>query len=419
MLKTISAFANYHDGFVIIGVSDQGQILGLDHPNEVRLNIENAINDTVKPRPYYEVESKVVNNLTLLLFTIYKGQHTPYTVDRKAYRRADTSSVEVEKHEYDELVLLGRNQSYEELPYVGETLEFNLLATWFAKQLNISAINEDILKSIELIKNGTFNNAAALMADNNRFNEVGIDLIRYADDSLTIIKDRVSLFGVSLLEYFEKSMLFYEKHINHGEIIEKANRVSFEEVPYVAYREAVANALVHRDYSRRGHNRIEFFEDRIEIMSIGGLPIGISQEEFLRGSFSNARNRILADIFYRCGYIEKMGTGIRRIKEAYALESVKPGFELMQNSILIVLPKIKGLSTVSERNPINAFLSPEEEKSYNFIKSTQGVNRQALEEYMGIKRTKAGQILKRLVDQNFIVARGSGRSVTYKVKGTT
>lgn len=289
-----------------------------------------------------------------------------------------------------------------------------MLATWFAKQLNVSVINEDILKSIELIKNGTFNNAAALMADHNRFNEVGIDLIRYADDSLTIIKDRISLFGVSLLEYFEKSMLFYEKHINHGEIIEKANRVSFEEVPYVAYREAVANALVHRDYSRRGHNRIEFFEDRIEIMSIGGLPIGISQEEFLRGSFSNARNRILADIFYRCGYIEKMGTGIRRIKEAYALESVKPSFELMQNSILIVLPKIKSLSTVSEKVPLNVSLNPEEEKAYNFIKSTRGINRQALEDYMGIKRTKAGQILKRLTDLNLITARGSGRSVTYK-----
>ena len=84
-----------------------------------------------------------------------------------------------------------------------------------------------------------------------------MDFLCYADQSMLVFKDRINLNAVSIIEQFEIAMLFYNKHINKGDVIEGAYRQSFEEVPQEAYREAVANAIIHRDYSKRGNNRYE------------------------------------------------------------------------------------------------------------------------------------------------------------------
>jgi len=416
ILKIISAFSNYHDGKVIIGISDSGQVVGVESSVEMRLSIENSINDNIKPRPNFEVETRIIENREILVFTIYKGARSPYTLDKKAYKRSDTSTVSVDKYEYDELVLLGRNLSYEELDYGSIDIKFNNLSRLLSDKLNIGELNEDVLKSLELIKNDKYTNAAAILADTNRFADIGFDFVRYADDSMLVLKDRINLQGVSVIEQYETAVMFYKKHINQGDIIKGAYRESYDEVPEEAYREAVANAIIHRDYSRRGNNRIEIFNDRIEITSIGGLPIGISEEEYINGSFSNARNRIIADIFFRCRIIEKMGTGIRRIKFAYSSRSVKPAFKVYANSVLIVLPRISIVEHSNKTENIAVELSPEEDKLVNYIKGSMGVSRIDVETYMGVKKTKATKLLNTLVDKNLIIKQGSGKNIMYKIR---
>ncbi|MGV8147000.1 MAG: helix-turn-helix domain-containing protein [Alkaliphilus sp.] len=167
VLKTVSAFSNYHDGEIIIGISDKGNIVGVKDTERVRLDIENAINDSIKPRPYYEVQTYMVENVEVLVFTIFKGDNTPYVYDRKAYQRLDTSTVEVDKSSYDELVLLGKNLTFEELDYRDVELEFRNLERLFQETMDISELDLDILKSLGLYKNGLYNNAAALISDKN------------------------------------------------------------------------------------------------------------------------------------------------------------------------------------------------------------------------------------------------------------
>ncbi len=125
------------------------------------------------------------------------------------------------------------------------------------------------------------------------------------------------------------------------EIVESAYRKTVEDVPYVAYREAVANMLVHRDYSVAVDSRIEIYSDRIEIVSPGGLPIGMLREEYIEGRLSKPRNRKIADIFLRLKVIKKLATGIRRIKEQYIHQEVKPGFIVSENAVVVVLPYVK------------------------------------------------------------------------------
>lgn len=414
MLKTVSAFSNYHDGYIIIGISNGGQVVGVSNPGDIRLNIENTINESIIPRPDFEVCMKVMDNKTILVFKIYKGLHTPYITDGKAYKRANTSTVPVEKHEYDELVLYGRNLSYEELEYPGGKLTFRKLEELLQSKLGIRALDDDVLKSLELINDDKYTNAAALLADDNNFTESGLDLVVYLDDKMTVLKDRVNLKGKSIIEYFDAAMNFYYKHINQGDIIRGAYRYSHEEVPLEAYREAVANAIIHRDYSRRGNNRIEIFKDRIEITSIGGLPIGISEEEFVQGTFSNVRNRIIADVFFRCKIIEKMGTGIRRIRFSYKDYYERPIFKVFQNSIQIILPRIMIDKSSHVREDLIQ-LSFEEEKLLNFITANNGVTRIQVEEYMNVKKTKATTLLNNLLANGLVKKVGTGKNTKYKL----
>jgi ATP-dependent DNA helicase RecG len=417
LLKTVSAFANFHDGRIIIGITDKGNVVGIEDSKQLRLNIEQAINDSVNPRPYYEIEIATYNNLEVLVIKVFKGDHTPYVYDRKAYQRLDTSTIEVDKIQYDELVLLGKNLTYEELVYGSLDLKFGMLEKHLKDSLDIREVDENILKSIELYKNDSYNNAAALLADKNKYNEIGLDLICYQDNSMLEIKDRVQVSGVSIIEHYEKSMAFYYKHINKRDIIKSEKRITYEEIPLVAYREAIANAIIHRDYSKRGHSRIEFFEDRVEMVSIGGLPIGISEEEFINGNFTHPRNRIIMDIFLRIKLIEKLGTGIRRIKSVYAVYNEKPLFEVMKNSIKITLPKIESIRSQKSQNMNSILLNIEEDKVLNYIKSCGVVTRTDIEKYMGVKKTKATILLNELLKNKFIIKIGSGRSMKYSING--
>lgn len=419
LLKSVCAFANYHTGTIIIGVSDRGGLVGLDDPEGTRLMIENAINDVLVPRPYYEINMVSVDGVMLVVLRVTKGEHTPYTCDRKAYMRRDTSTVEVDKMHYDELVLHGKNQAFEDLPYEGDQLPFSILENALKESVDLTGLDLNVLKSLELYRQDSYTNAAALFADVNRFKAIGLDLICYGDETLQVIKDRVHLEGVSIIKHYKEAIAFYHKHINRRDIIQTEKRISFEEVPLIAYREALANAVIHRNYQRNACNRIEFFSDRIEIVSIGGLPIGISEEEYLQGDFSTMRNRVIGDLFYRLAYVEKLGTGIRRIKRAYLNDENKPVFKVMENSIKVILPFVQpGKSSVRDQGAtylVNQ-LTPEEEKLHHFVKSGYGTSRVEIEDYMGVSKTKATNLVNRLIQVGCVRKAGQGKASRYYAK---
>lgn len=413
LLKTVSAFSNYHTGQIIVGISDYGDIIGCSPSQEQRLSIENAINDSIIPRPDYEIEVVEYKGVEILVITVYKGELTPYTLDNKTFRRMDTSTVPVSRNEYKELILHGKNITFEDMPYEGE-LRFSKLTDLLINQLDVSIVDDNVLKSLGLIDNGKYNNAAGLLADKNCFEESGYDMVVFKDIALTEIVDSIRLKSCSIIEQFDTAMLFYAKHINKGELIKNAYRISLEDVPEVAYREAVANSIIHRDYLKNSKNRIEIHPDRIEIVSIGGLPIGMTESDFKAGTYSNCRNKICADIFYRCKMIEKMGTGIRRIKRAYSKYNVKPEFIAYEGSVVVVLPRILESLHVKEEHEV--FLTPEEEKLLHFIKISDGVMRSQVEEYMNVKKTKATTLLNSLLNNRLIIKFGNTRNTKYKAK---
>lgn len=417
-LKTVSAFANYHRGYIIFGINDHGEVEGITDSEGLRLSIEHSINDAVEPLPYYEIETIQYEDKTLVVLIVYKGEHTPYTHSGKAYRRRDTSTVQVDRIGLTELILSGRNKGYDELEYLYDDLSFSTLQSRLKKAIGISELSEDLLKTLELKKNNQFTNAAALFSDYNTIKTAIINMIAYKDSSVREIIDREILDEVSLVEQYESCMRFYQKHLSIGEKIKGPYRETVEEIPLVAYREAVTNAIVHRDYTREPAIRVEVFSDRVEIVSPGSLPVGLSVDEYENGNVSLARNRVIADLFRRLGIIEKFGTGIKRIKEYYRDFSVKPSFIVYENSVTVVLPRNKMLSSTHNHgnNPIVDELNDREKLVYDLLKERGTLTRADIEKVFDLKRSQSGDLLKVMKEKHLIIMLGSGKNTRYSFK---
>lgn len=421
ILKTVSAFANYYDGQIIFGIDDFLKVIGVEDPLSLKLTIENAINDNITPKPYFEITDDIIENKNVLILKIFSGENTPYVFNGKAYRRLDTSTVAVDKNEYENLILRGRNLSYDSLTFDEGKLEFQYFHNIIRDRLDIGALTADIMKTLELMSNKKFNIAAALLSDKNPILNSRISLIRFEDEYKLNINDRLYLKNISIIDQYDKSMDFFKKHINIKEVIDGAYRKTIEEVPIVAFREALANAIVHREYMIDSDIRVEFFDDRIEIISPGGLPPGITEEEYLDGRISIPRNKIIANVFLRLGIIERLATGIRRIKGYYKLYDVSPTFQISPNSIKVILPKVISNNTMIKENEVNWMnermneLNDVEIALLNQFKYKHTLTRKEVEETIGLKKTQTVQILNDLIHKGLIIRAGRGKDTIYKL----
>ena len=341
-LKTVSAFANFNSGQIIFGIADDGKVIGIDNPQKACLDIENKINDTIKPKPdYYMNINKNTNVITL---TVEEGIFKPYLYKGKAYRRRGTSTVEVDQIELKRLVLYGNNLYFEELPIDYLDLTFDYLLSTLIKKLNVTGPSIDLLKTLGLLRaDGKYNNAALLLADQNNF--PGIDIIKFGP-SINDIVERKTLDGISILEQLDRAEEMFKRYYRF-EKIDGMVRMERYLIPFEAFRETIVNALVHRTWDINSNIRIAMHDDKIEIYSPGGLPPGLNEEEYLNGFVSYLRNPIIANVFFRLGIIEKFGTGIKRIKESYREIIHKPIFTVNENSIVTVLPSVTKIMSLT------------------------------------------------------------------------
>ena len=396
-LKTVSAFANYCTGEILFGISDDAQIIGIENPDKICLDIENRINDNIDPIPDYTLS---INEKTkVITLKVSEGINKPYLYKSKAYKRNDSATIPVDRIELSRLILEGQNLSFEELTASDQNLTFNSLEKSLVKALNISGINTDTLKTLELYTdNSGYNKAAELLADKNNF--PGIDVARFGN-SISIILDRETYDNISIISQYEKALGIYKKYYQYEQII-GSTRETIALIPEEAYREAVANALVHRLWDIHTNINIAMFEDRIEITSPGGLPSDISEEDYLRGGISIPRNRIIGGVFFRLKMIERFGTGIRRINEAYRDSIIKPKYDITQNAIKITLPLF------SLKND----LSQDEMKVCSFLKGKE-VASSTIAQATGFGKSKTINILKKLVQRGYIKTTGNGRGLKY------
>lgn len=397
-LKTVSAFANYGGGTILFGVDDAGNVVGLDKPDAAALDIENKINDSIDPQPGYTL---VVRDDRVVELTVRRGDATPYLYRAKAYRRNGTSTIEVDGVERRRLVLAGSNLSFEGLPSDEQDLAFTVLAKELAEKAGVEDLGRDVLKTLNLYSDAQgYNIAAALLADKNRFS--GIDIARFGESEDIILK-RAPLVGASILAQLDQAMLIYRDYYCY-EQVDGLHRVQLQRIPENAFREVLASALVHRTWDINANIRVMMYEDHITVSSPGGLPAGISEDEYLLDQVSVLRNPILANVFFRLGIIESFGTGVGRVIRSYQSSSTKPVFKITENAITVMLPV-----AVDDLG-----LGPDADKLYGLLSKSAPKQMSDLTRESGFGRTKVSKLIGGLAELGAVVIEGTGRGTRYR-----
>lgn len=398
-LKTVSAYANFNDGVIIFGITDDYKAVGITNPKDECLNIENQINDSIKPKPIFSLE---INSDSTISLYVKKGFNTPYRYNGKAYIRNDTSTVEVDDLLERRLILEGLNLNYEELPCGKTDLTFDFLAEKLTNCLKLSSFNLDTLKSLNLYneKDG-YNNAASLLADKNDC--LGLDIVVFGNN-INEFRRRYIFNNVSILkQYYAALDAFKNEYVI--ERIEGAFRKEHELVPFEAYREAIANALIHRTWDLKACIKVEMHPDRIIVSSPGGLSPSMSKEDFLEGNYSYLRNPIISEVFHRLNIVEKFATGIRRIHQSYENSLAKPIFSITNGSISVTLPVLKAIS-----------LTEREEKLYRSMNPNYKYSRQELESMSEIEKDTIIRTLNSLIKKGIVSKEGNAKATRYLKK---
>jgi ATP-dependent DNA helicase RecG len=331
----VCAFANASGGRVFIGVDDSGRVVGADVSNAARSRVQDSINQI---EPHLNVNIEIVDNF--IVINVPEGTHKPYSCSKGFYLRSGPNSQKLERNSIIEFFQSEGRVRYDEI--VREDLpiaeRFNEAA--YRRYIKLARISE-VLDKEAILKNlncaGTaggklcFTNVGSLFFRTNDedvlFRHAGIVCALYKGTDKAYILDAKELNG-DIVGNIDDAMVFLKKHLRLSYKIETLQRKNVLELPEDALREAVVNAVCHRDYFEKGARvMVEIYDDRVDIVSPGGVCKGITRENF--GAVSIARNSVLASMLYRIGYIEQMGTGIMRMKSAAKEAKVsEPEFEL-------------------------------------------------------------------------------------------
>ncbi len=355
--KSVSAFANTFGGALIFGISNDGQVVGLNDPEGYAEKISEIIKSRLTPIPEFKLRfHKTDDGKVLVVLDVYKGDETPYYYSGdgvlEAYVRIGNESVKATATELKRLVLRGKNTSYDSQnsTYKAEDYAFSKLKERYKKWTGNSFDDKDLISFGLVNEQGDLTNAGALLADESpircsrlfctRWN--GLNKSGGAVDAL----DDAEYSG-SVISLIENGEAFIKRNCK---MKWRKTANSREEMPeYVerSYHEALVNALAHRDYLVNGSEvHIDIYDDRMEIYSPGGMPDGsMIQDRNPLTVPSTRRNPVLADVFNRLGYMERKGSGFGKIISGYEFqinysEGKRPTFRSDRYQFTVVMPNL-------------------------------------------------------------------------------
>lgn len=405
--KTVVAFANTSGGIIYIGIDDDGGIVGVDDIDGTMLKVSNSIRDTIKPDVtlFVDYQQEIIDCKTVIKVIVQKGTSCPYYLAGKGIRpegvyvRQGASSVPATETAIFRMIKETDGEKYEDVRSINQDLTFAEAEKEFQIRSVPFGINQQ--KTLGLMNNdGIYTNLGLLLSDQCIHT---IKLAVFEGLEKTQFKDRREFEG-SLLKQLSDVFAFIDRYNRNRSELEGLYRIDKRDYPTEAIREALLNALVHRDYSFSDSILISIFDDRIEFVSIGGLVRGITFEDMMLG-VSVVRNRKLANIFYRLTLIEAYGTGVPKIMGSYEGFRTKPKIETTDNAFKIVLPNINETSAI--------MLNKEESIVMDLFRNQDSIVRKDIESALEISQTMAGRLLKGLLDKGQIEAIGNGKRIRY------
>lgn len=419
--KTVVAFANTEGGILYIGVNDAGEIVGVQNVDEVMQQVANTLKDSIAPdiMPFVKICGIEKSGKQIIEVVVQNGTNRPYYIREKGlkpsgvYVRQGSSNQPLSDEGIRRMLLDATGKNYETMRSMQQTLTFEVLHKHFANRG--LPLAEAQMRTLKLIgDDGLYTNLALLLSEQC---EHSLKVAVFQGTTKAVFRDRREFKG-SLLQQLYDVYAFIDNYNKTKATFHGLERTDTKDYPPEAVREVLLNCLIHRDYSFSGSTLINIYDDRIEFISLGGLVTGLKMETIFIG-VSQSRNPALAAVFYRLKLIESFGTGIEKIQQSYYENKRKPEFIAVYGGFKVVLPnsneeeaRALGVSEVQEKYGA----IDENERVMQLFSRHAYITRKQVEELLGVKTTKAFNVLQALCDAGKIVPLGVGRSRRYVKK---
>lgn len=347
--NTVTAFANTDGGRILIGVDDAGKPIGLDDVDGTMLQATNMIRDTIRPDVtlFTDCAEEVIDGKSIVVVTVQRGTSRPYYLAGKGLRpegvyvRQGASSVPASEAAILKMIRETGGERFEDARSLEQQLTFESAAAFFDRRE--VPFGDAQRRTLNLIgADGTYTNLGLLLSDQC---PQTIKLAVFQGSRKTVFRDRRELTG-SLFDQLEEGYAFIDLRNAIRSEIKGLERIDTRDYPPEAVREALLNAVAHRDYAVAAPTLISLFDDRVEFLNVGGLVPGVDLGDILLG-VSALRNRNLAGVFYRLRLIEAYGSGIMKINECYEGQPVKPKIEVSGNAFKITLPNVNYIASAA------------------------------------------------------------------------
>ncbi len=447
IIKTVIGFCNQHGGSLIIGVADDGTICGIDpkQADQMMEYLDKTIYEATAPPIIPLIYTRQIMDKTLLVVEVSGGMNKPYyklpTLSEGTYIRLGRSTLKASAEMIEELKWSSRGKNYETMPVYQATQsdlnEKSILLFWGSRKQGdpVASITDTLLASYHLtIKehHQTYPTVAGILM-------FGHDPQHYFSEAMILcnhfsgVEGRNSIASSDcnggLFEQFNKAYNFLISHLEYKFEIIGAKRVDTLEIPPAAIREALLNAIVHRNYHIPAPIKIAIYDNRIEIFSPGNFP-GPLHTDNLRQGITFLRNPVICKLFREAGYIEKLGTGLITMFDSYQQYGlVAPTVIEGENYVKYILPRKRYNQYFAP--PVPADRVEESASIYHAVNTQAPSVPQKLEHvlslfisaeniaisdvihYLGIPRATAGRYLAKLVDMGILIRHGEGKKVTY------
>ncbi len=424
--NTVVAFANCSGGTVFIGLNNDGSVCGVSDIDGTMLRVTNAIRDSVRPdvMMFVDCKNEIMDGKPVVCITVQRGTARPYYLSGKGIRpegvyvRQGASTVPATEAAILNMIKETSGDCYETARAINQQLTLDRTAAFFKKR-NVE-FGKAQLRTLQLVgEDGTYTNLAFLLSEQCTHT---IKLAIFEGNKKSIFRDRCEFSG-SLLSQLEEAYDYIDRSNRVRAEFSGLDRLDMRDYPPEAIREALLNAIVHRDYSFSSPTLVSIFEDRIEFVTIGGLVKGVTLEDIGLG-VSVLRNQNLANIFYRLRLIEAYGTGILKINECYDEYPVKPTIRVSDNAFKIVLPNTnygkgaeEGVRQQSGRKPGKAVPKEQREKAVVALCRENGsVARRDVQEALAVSQPTAILLMREMVEKGILVKRGGARQVRYYLR---
>lgn len=428
-IETVGAFANTQGGSVLIGVSDKGKIKGLTVGKTTLRDWPNQISQSTEPRLIPEIEHLRIEEKEIVAIQIKEYPIKPISVKGKCYRRVGNANRVMMPQEITQMHLSSMGTSLDAFPIIDATLDDidHTQVARYIKKANASGRRKieneskpmQVLEKIELVKNKKPTRAAILLfgkEPQQKFSQATVHCGRFKKET-EIIDDR--LIGGSIIEQVEEVMDFVRKNTNVRFVITgKPQREQIWDYPLEAIKEAVTNAICHRDYADNSDIQLKIHDNRFTIWNPGGLPFGMTIDDLYNPDHnSKPRNKLIAGIFYDVELIERYGSGIQRIMDACKKADLpSPTFEEKFGGFLVIFRK----DVYTEEYLRSLGLNERQIKAVMFAKEKGKITNKEYRELTKISRQMATIDLTNLVNKYVLKKVGrAGKGIAYQLTKLT